>query len=537
MHRFANLTIGIAGLLFGYLFSKAAFSPASPFTVIHSVRISADDASHPRIIISSTRTDHLLAALEIHNPLERDASLYHAIEEMDAGDFAALAADIPALAKRFEKVPAETRDAMLHAAFERWFSLDPKAPLQWFTVMHRLLPSKEFAKLGINRDAIITVTDVFSRYAPEWVAEQICQDGFGKELPDCLSSALQQITHDNAQRGKQLLDRLNPDGRNINAISSWASGLVHSDPVALARFAADSHCPIGTGNTLLFASNEVAALGPVKAAEFLAQLKDTPNYAHCAWDIATAFARDTKTDPLAFLSEQASIDPAVLDFGIQSSAWLPGDLTAMMKPERMAEWAINLPQAYRVAMLDKVLSSWELWDSAAVADWAAHQEEGHAASPGPDQSDNDSGKSVIAAAKEHVGLLSATRAAQGSDLKSAFQICQSIGSNALASEETMGLVSTLAREDTEATTTWLQSLPSGPGRDRAWFDMAGFLAYKGDKAAPWVEGIADPGLKQRRAEDVFNKWNLQDPAKARAWISNLPNVNEQWRARFLRMHP
>src|SRR5689334_8596318 len=84
-----------AGFLAGLAFVHTALPPSSPLSAVYSLKMEFKSNGAPKVSFSNERIQRFIAADSIKDPLERDAALYEALQQLDAGDLAALAADLP----------------------------------------------------------------------------------------------------------------------------------------------------------------------------------------------------------------------------------------------------------------------------------------------------------------------------------------------------------------------------------------------------------------------------------------------------------
>lgn len=71
------------------------------------------------------------------------------------------------------------------------------------------------------------------------------------------------------------------------------------------------------------------------------------------------------------------------------------------------------------------------------------------------------------------------------------------------------------------TTQWLDSLPPGPMRDLMHEQGSRLIATRGnfDKAAAYIDGIADPRRKENATTVLKTLWMQADPEKAQQWLN------------------
>ncbi len=85
-----------------------------------------------------------------------------------------------------------------------------------------------------------------------------------------------------------------------------------------------------------------------------------------------------------------------------------------------------------------------------------------------------------------------------------------------------------ADRDSDSAFQWVDSMPAGPQRDQAFLKIQGMLESDGQrsKAADWIAGIDDDGLRNSTYEKLAQEWLQSEPAAARAWIGDAPIPGE-----------
>jgi hypothetical protein len=93
-----------------------------------------------------------------------------------------------------------------------------------------------------------------------------------------------------------------------------------------------------------------------------------------------------------------------------------------------------------------------------------------------------------------------------------------------------------SQRDVKGAAAWLEAMPAGGERDQAVKIYATTVVVSdADGAAQWVTQVADPVLRQQTAKTVYERWRIQDPIAARAWLRELPGISEGMRGQILRM--
>ncbi len=526
MRRLAPWLVSILGFIAGLAVVRMALQPSSPLSAVYSLKVELKSNGAPHISFSNERIQRFTAAGEIKDPLERDAAIYEALQELDAGDLAALAADLPNLANRFQALAEESSDnpfstnpadLLAGAALDRWFSLDPKAPQNWFALMRHTISPEQLKKFGVDNSTISVAAKAFAKHSPEWTFQQILDSHDYKDLWDPLPALFEQVTHDNPKRGKEFLDRINAQGLNNEAIKGWAKGLADSDPMAVADYARDPNWPGPRDELLNLACAGAARRGPGSAALFLDRLSPMERRTR-VWTAAITLDQESITDPLAFISSQAAIDPEIL--ATQGHALFLGSLLTPNKPEAI-DWVLNLPETVRDTYLDRLFSNCSVRDAQALLGRTAKQEEAGTTSP------------LGTALAARAGVLAAVDLVQQGNIEGAFQAFNPDAAARLDSALATNFAQSLWAEDPAAAQEWLQSVPPGAARDRLFQRFARLQSP--EQATSYINGIIDPALRQQAVESAFGSLGFNDPVRSRAWISSLNGVDENWRSRMLRL--
>jgi hypothetical protein len=81
----------------------------------------------------------------------------------------------------------------------------------------------------------------------------------------------------------------------------------------------------------------------------------------------------------------------------------------------------------------------------------------------------------------------------------------------------------------EEMTRWLDSLSPGPLRDAFYERGTRLVASQGkyDKAASYIDGIADPGKRLAAMRMLRTMWTETQPDNARAWLDRLPQADRR----------
>lgn len=96
------------------------------------------------------------------------------------------------------------------------------------------------------------------------------------------------------------------------------------------------------------------------------------------------------------------------------------------------------------------------------------------------------------------------------------------------------MTQTLLRDGPDAALSWVESLSSGPGADRAFGTLVSSMRYSQPEAAwPLTQRISDDGLRREAMLNVARTWMLEAPDEAREFIRGAEEFTALDRANLL----
>ena len=105
----------------------------------------------------------------------------------------------------------------------------------------------------------------------------------------------------------------------------------------------------------------------------------------------------------------------------------------------------------------------------------------------------------------------------------------------LAKTSAFVVSSKMTSDDPVAAANWIQQLPVGRTRDLALHGMITKLsAVDPEAASQWLSLYSSPDVRQRTVPAIFTVWNSIDSVAAGEWVRNLKDVDEKWKAKFMR---
>ena len=510
------------------------------------------------------------AALRKGDRFERENETYLAVEALTAADFQRLISNAGALkemAKKLDGNDSRTNRDLLSGLMARWMKVDPAAAMAWAPRALESLPK--------NHTIRAWVLDEFGARSPVEMLALARTRPDAAEREGIISRALRELTlRDPAQARAWLADCTDAADRRV-AEKAFRRGTVQADPLRAIDLAGSIENRQEANDLLRFAAENAAKMGPGT----LRQLATMPMP---SWMISSVIGQLSATDPAlavdlaiktgaeatndrvtleSAFSALAQRDPAqalaklegLKSDALASAIWGLGPAWASREPAEALVWLAGRPAAERIVRdrishfsSDTLLVSFGSWldeDPAAARTWADTLPAGEnrdavqtqlarlmAAQGKPEEAAQvlaGLGRAADSEALKFVGEAWAARDPAGA---AAWAVGQEAGPVQNRAIETV--VGIWGDSDPRAVGDWLGQFPPGETRDRA---LVAFLmrtsnwistkAQQNAEFARWFDQIDDPRQRAIAARTIFWRELRNDPAGARAWYSNLPNVD------------
>lgn len=506
--------------------------------------VPAAPAAQPTIPDSATEPQRSAAqVLELAKPgggLQRDAELADALKAMKAEDFRA------AVALWTTKMQASLQGDVVRAraVLDRWFELDPESARAFAerlckpTSTDQSLESMEFCQ---------TIAASAARHDPEWALGHLLFDRPTPAWFNPNSQLMAEVAERNPALAKEWLQRMENTKLRNSIMTGYVIGVARNDPLAAMDLAV-AEKGFERVNLIPHCVQAAASKGRGVALEALAKIDDPNLRRKAAFGAIHELANETNTQPFPFLEEaigRENLSAMESEFTYRADA-------IVANPSGAANWAAGLPDESRKLFLNWILESWQRLDSKAAVEWMQQQRAGESTEEGGNSAtafanivlanrlmaEGKTAEAIVAlspAAEEgmHLGLVAYRIAADDPEAAAHWAATMPEGKNR---DEVVGeAAGTWAVRDPAAATQWIEQLPAGALRNQA---LAGMIErvfeLDAEGASRWAPLITDPDLRITNIERIYFEWAHRDRTSAREWVRNVPNVDERWRAKFLR---
>jgi hypothetical protein len=568
----ASLSVSFAvGLGAGFAFFRgpAPLAPAA-LTVLREKEMSMDAAKPPDSpAATDAKAQRLIAAtLRKGSSIERQNEMYLAIEAFTSEDFRRLVTDaaaLKAMAEKLRGVDSSITQELAPALIGRWLAVDPGMVMTWAPRVLELFAAKEEAR-GLILDALATKR-------PEELLALVPSRKDAAERADIISRALRELTAQNPAKARAWLDRCtDPEDRRV-AERAMRMGTVQADPLRAIELAGSIENRLEGRELLSAAAERAAKIGP----GVLRQLATTPMP---AWMLSSISGQLAECDPVLAvdLALKSRADGENANHGLRASFFA----LARRDPAQAIAKTEDLVGPQRAAAISAIGLAWAMREPKAALAWLAEQPDAERVSPGERDDtllttfsewargaldDARAWADALPGGKTRDAVqtqLARTLASRG-EPAAAVQVLAGLGRaadpKAIASiakswatrepqaaaewaiaqppgpaqnSALAGIVGTWANKDPHGVEDWLAQFPAGDARDRsvvaflerdsAW--TAG-LAQRNAEFEEWFDLIDDPWRRAQVATSIYQWRKQSDPAGARAWLSALPNVDDE----------
>jgi hypothetical protein len=473
--------------------------------------------------------------------LQQDAALEEALKTMRAEDFRGAASLwTTEMQGRLQRDTVRAR-----AILDRWFELDPDSAKSFAVKACTPAQNEPFSAQVVFRQ---TIAESAGHSDPEWALNHLLFDRPNSPWFNPNVNLMAEVVGKDPALAKDWLQRMEKSNLRNSILAGYVRGLARSDPLAALDLAI-AEKGFERVNLIPESVRAAASQGRGMALEALGKIDDLSLRRRAAFEAMQVLARETTTPPFEFLEGAIGRDNLA---AMQIDSVNKFDAVEA-NPMAAARWAIGLPDESRSVFLNWIVKSWQRIDSKGAIEW---MQQNAAISGGPEENSVKSLAAVLLAERlvangqitEAMTALSQTTEAGMSfenvsskivedNPEEAARWAASMPEGKAREIATARVAQTWVVRDPEAAAKWVEKLPSGATRNEALVGMIyGIIEIDPEGASRWAPLITDPKQRTTSIERIYSAWYRRDPAAGLEWVRNLPNVDERWRAKFLRRY-
>jgi hypothetical protein len=326
-------------------------------------------------------------------------------------------------------------------------------------------------------------------------------------------------------------------------LTGYVQGMAESDPVAAIDAALS--CKNDEQYILVINAAEAAARQGAGSAKAVLERVAAPDQRRFAAVMALQIlAYETKADPFTFINDTIGLDQlgSVADrmyFGLR--------FMVSSHPEETANWAAQLPDKVRPEILNHTLVEWSNRDPDSALAWITKKQEAAETSIA-EAAQLFRVNQLLADGKTNEAIATLPQVTRPGRLvnmvadqlaretpEAAGQWLSWLPESKARQEAAERVTRSWAESDLSSASEWVQQLSSGETKDTAANTMISVIAQRDpESASHWIGLISAPNQRMDGIARVYGYWSGRDPAAAREWVKTVPDVDERWRARFLR---
>jgi len=518
-----------------------------------------------------TPTERVIALCEKPGSLARDHELFELLQAMNGKDFLMAVADFPALARRFEKLPPDSRFMMAQAAIDRWLEVDADGAKRWLGGAQSLM---KHLPAGHGRDLepgiLYAIVPSLARNDPFWCRAQLDKIESKDSRQRAFSSLLTEVARTDPKGGREIFAELTDPQEKAGVLAGLAAGLAESDPQSLPDVLRGISDPGARSQAMFTAIYNSGKGGAAAIRELLSQVDDPKQRSFMIRHAMSAMTNQSSSDPFAFLDEQLQ---AIPENDRETLATDSGVIRSLLTydADRTAEMIGKMEGKTREHGVQNLIGVWADIDSAAAIKWlgslppetlppSGRSWDGmltRLANGAPAEYEQWVQSLPSGELQDRSRVLLATRSAEQGDVAQAMRLFQQSSTTSISGNTALNFGRTLASQDPtaaaacvaqlppghtqskaaegvaavwsaqnpQAAAGWIAKLPEGQARDSATGALANSLVYGDPKAATeWIGQISDPAVRTNSAIQVFRIWTWEDPIKAREWLRGIANV-------------
>jgi hypothetical protein len=441
-----------------------------------------------------------------------DHQIVATLDKWTSADFLASADEFKALLKAGDVLSNARSCELADAWMDRWLQIDPRGAQRFLRSSSFLadLPILELEGWPMAEKAQSGLGGVFqalARRQPEWTREVIAEMTSAGQRAIGAHVLMNEVAGRNPALAERFLPSFVDSAERSPALSGYVRGLVEKDVSAGYEVAMAE--PLGALREELLRTVfwRAGRVGVNEAQKLLDRIEQPDVQRIYAAEALSAIGFEQREDALPFIKDQSERMAARGDWNLDQSRWASSVEVVSRGPQArgLAEWALSFTADTKRTMFSRIAGTWSARDPEAFGTWL----------------------------KENALLL-----------------------DPVAVDRLESALANIARRDPNAALTWSETLPAGPVRDFARFQVAveaggdidversaaayqpvafmdktgamarriaaSMVAKSGEAAAKWADQLPPGPARLAALETLTAKWSSEDPRAAADWLQRMP---------------